>query len=60
MRPKRTITDRDYARGLDLLAAMPSNQNGADKTWVLHGLRRLERFFKNARPVARKPHGPVR
>ena len=56
----RTITDREYARGLHILATDPANQSGADKTWVVHFLRRLEHFFKSARPVAKKRHGPVR
>jgi hypothetical protein len=60
MKRRQTISDRNYARGLRILAADSNNQNGADKTWVLHFLRRLERLFKNARPVSKRRHGPVR
>jgi hypothetical protein len=57
---RRVITDGEYARGLRLLANDPDNQTGADKTWVLHFLRRLERLFKNARLKPKRRHGPVR
>jgi hypothetical protein len=60
MSRRHKITDREYSRGLQVLACDPSNQTGVDKTWVLHFLRRLERLFKNARPASKKRHGPVR
>jgi hypothetical protein len=60
MKRKQTITDREYEKGLDILSAHASNQTGADKTWVLHALRRLERLFKSARLVTKKRHGSVR
>jgi hypothetical protein len=60
MKRPRTITDREYERGLRLLARAPENQSGADKTWVLHFLRRLERLFDQARLAPKKRHGPVR
>ena len=60
MSRSQKITDRQYAQGLHILACDPNNQTGADKTWVLHFLRRLERLFKNARPAPKKRHGPVR
>ena len=60
MKRPQAITDREYVRGLRILARAPENQTGADKTWVLHFLRRLERLFGQARPAAKKRHGPVR
>src|SRR6516164_6931537 len=54
MRRHRTITDREYAGELRIRAADPDNQSGADKTWVLHFLRSLERVFNNAHPAAKK------
>jgi len=60
MKHSHTLSDQDYFRGLRALADDPSNQNGADKTWVLHFLRRLERLFKNARPVPKRRHGRLR
>jgi hypothetical protein len=60
MKRRQTISNRDYFRGLRLLAADPNNQSGADKTWVLDFLRRLDRLFKNARPVSKRRHGRVR
>ena len=46
-------------KGLHILARAPENQNGADKTWVLHFLRRLERLFGQVRPAPQKRHGPI-
>jgi hypothetical protein len=69
MKRQQFLSDRDYFRGLRALADDRTNQNGADKTWVLHFLRRLERLFKHARPVRRgrpvrsvpeRPHGSLR
>jgi len=60
MKRRRTITYREYERGLGILAGVPENQTGADKTWVLHFLRRLERLFGQARPAPKKRQGPVR
>jgi hypothetical protein len=60
MKRPRAITDREYLNGLRILARAPENQPGADKTWVLHFLRRLQRLFKQARPTPRKRHGTVR
>jgi hypothetical protein len=60
MKRRQMISDQDYLQGLRALAADPSNQDGADKTWVLHFLRRLERLFKNARPLSKRRHGRVR
>jgi len=60
MKRPRTISDREYVRGLSILARAPENQAGADKTWVLHFLRRLERLFGQARPAPKNRHGPVR
>jgi hypothetical protein len=60
MKRRQVISDRDYFQGLRALAADPNNQDGADKTWVLYFLRRLERLFKNARPVSMRRHGRIR
>ncbi len=60
MKHEQTLSDQEYSRGLRLLTADPNNQNGADKTWVLHFLRRLERLFQNARPVPKRRHGSLR
>jgi len=60
MNKKATITDAEYQRGLQILAAQPQNQSGADKTWVLHLMRRLERLFNNARPASRTNRRSVR
>jgi hypothetical protein len=60
MKRRQTISDRDYFRGLGVLAADANNQDGADKTWVLYFLRRVERLFKNARPLSKRRHGRVR
>jgi hypothetical protein len=60
MQLPRKLTDSEYMRGLRILADAAENQTGADKTWVLHFLRRLERLFRQARPAGKKRHGPVR
>jgi hypothetical protein len=60
MKHRRSLSDQAYARGLRALSDDPNNQNGIDKTWVLHFIRRLERLFKNARPIAKSRHGRVR
>jgi hypothetical protein len=57
MKRRQMISDRDYFQGLRALATDPNNQDGADKTWVLAFLRRLERLFKNVRPVSKRRHG---
>jgi hypothetical protein len=57
MKHRQSLSDQAYSRGLRALSDDPMNQNGADKTWVLHFLRRLERLFKHARPVAKRRHG---
>jgi hypothetical protein len=42
------------------LAALPCNQDGADKTWVLDLMRRLERLFASAKMLpGRGPDGSL-
>jgi hypothetical protein len=53
MKHRRSLSDQAYTRGLRALSDHPNNQSGANKTWVLHFLRKLERLFKNARQVAK-------
>jgi hypothetical protein len=60
MTKKPTITDAEYRRGLKILAARPENQSGADKTWVLHLMRRLEHLFNNARHASRPKRRSLR
>jgi hypothetical protein len=39
------------AADIQWLQAHPSNRDGADKTWVLALMRRLDDFFESARPL---------
>ena len=47
----RIEVDEEYVRAIELAEALPSNQTGADKTWVWKMDAAFRQYYKRVRPA---------